>query len=134
MQNRIAMNERAEALKKRTKKFTLDVLALVRELDATEGAKIISRQLIRAGTGVGANYRSTCRARSKAEFVARIGVALEEADEAAFWLEVITEGGICRDKRALELLDEADQLSAIFAASSITASEALQRTNIRKRT
>ena len=133
MQNRVAMNEQAEALKKRTKKFTLDVLTFVRTLPGTDEAKAIGRQFIRAGTGVGANYRSTCRSRSKAEFVARIGVALGEADEAAFWFEVITEGGICRNKAAFALLDEADQLSAMFAASSITATEALHRTNTRRR-
>jgi four helix bundle protein len=126
------MNEQAEALKKRTKRFTLDVLAFVRTLPMTDEAREIGRQLIRSGTGVGANYRSTCRSRSQAEFVARIGVALEEADESAFWLEVITEGEIAKCKRAFELLDEADQLSAILAASSITANETLQRSSARR--
>jgi four helix bundle protein len=78
---------------------------------------------------VGANYRATCRSRSQAEFVARIGVALEEADESAFWLEVTTEGEIAKGKRVVDLLDEADELSAILAASSITANETLQRSN-----
>jgi four helix bundle protein len=126
------MNEQAEALKKRTKKFTLDVLAFVRTLPATDEARQIGRQLIRSGTGVGANYRATCRSRSPVEFVARIGVALEEADESAFWLEVITEGDIAKGKRVFELLDEAAQLSAILAASSITANENLQRSNARR--
>jgi four helix bundle protein len=121
------MNEQAEALKKRTKGFTLDVLAFVRTLPGTDEAREIGRQLIRSGTGVGANYRATCRSRSRAEFVARIGVALEEADESAFWLEIVTEGRIATGKRAFELLDEANQLSAILAASSITASESLGR-------
>jgi len=130
MQNLAAMNEKAEALKKRTKRFALDVLAFVRTLPGTDEAKIIARQLIRSATGVGANYRATCRSRSKAEFVARIGVALEEADESAFWLEIITEGRIATSKPAFRLLDEADQLSAILAASSITASESLGRTTV----
>jgi four helix bundle protein len=127
------MNEQAEALKKRTKRFTLDVLAFVRTLPMTDEAREIGRQLIRSGTGVGANYRATCRARSRAEFVARIGVALEEADESAFWLEILTEGRITTGKRAFELLDEANQLSAILAASSITASESLERSPAAKR-
>jgi four helix bundle protein len=127
--NVVAMNEQAEALKKRTKKFALDVLTLVRTLPATEEAKVVGRQLIRSGTGVGANYRATCRSRSQTEFIARIGVALEEADESAFWLEVITEGDIATGRLVFDLLDEADQLSAILAASSITATETLQRSN-----
>jgi four helix bundle protein len=121
------MNEQAEALKKRTRRFTLDVLALVRTLPGTDEAREIGRQLIRSGTGVGANYRATCRSRSKAEFIARVGVALEEADESAFWLEIVTEARIATSKRAFELLDEADQPSAILAASSLTATESLQR-------
>ena len=103
----VAMNEKAEALKKRTKEFTLAVLGFVRTLPSTDDAKIIGRQLIRSATGVGANYRATCRSRSKAEFVARVGVALEEADESAFWLEIITEARIATGKQAFELLDEA---------------------------
>jgi four helix bundle protein len=127
MQNLAAMNEKAAALKKRTKEFALAVLGFVTTLPNSDDAKIIARQLIRSATGVGANYRATCRSRSKAEFVARIGVALEEADESAFWLEIITEGRMATTEQAFKLLDEADQLSAILAASSLTASESLQR-------
>ena len=75
----------------------------------------------RAATGVGANYRAACRSRSDAEFAARIGVVLEEADESAFWLEILTEDGISKKQQTIDLLDEANQLTAIFAASSITA-------------
>jgi four helix bundle protein len=81
----------------------------------------IGRQLSRAATGVAANYRSACRSRSDAEFAARIGVVLEEADESAFWMEIVTEGGFSTQQRSLQLLDEANQLTAIFAASTITA-------------
>ena len=133
MHPRPGMNEHAEALKQRTKQFALDVLALTRTLPETDEARTIARQLIRSGTGVGANYRATCRARSRAEFVARVGVALEEADESGFWLEVLTEGRISISNRALELLEEANQLSAILAASSITASESLRRAETRRR-
>ena|SRR5713101_1610078 len=121
------MNEKAEALKKRTKKFALDILTFVRTIPASDEARVVGRQLIRSATGVGANYRATCRSRSQAEFVARLGIALEEVDESAFWLEIITEGRIATGKRAFGLLDEADQLSAILAASSITAAEKLNR-------
>jgi four helix bundle protein len=121
------MNPQADELKKRTKKFALDVLAFVRTLPSTAEVREIGGQLIRSATGVASNYRSTCRSRSPAEFIARIGVALDEADESALWLEVITEGRISVAKRAFELLDEANQLSAIFAQSRITASENLAR-------
>jgi four helix bundle protein len=118
------MNDRAEALKKRTKQFALNVIGFARTLPASELASSISRQMIRASTGVGANYRATCRSRSKTEFVARIGVALEEADESAFWLEIVAECKLSGGNRVFELLEEANQLSAILAASRITAAEA----------
>jgi four helix bundle protein len=114
-------NPKADLLKARTKRFALDVLAFRRALPMTDDAADIGRQLSRSATAVGANYRSACRARSDAEFAARIGVVLEEADEAAFWLEIVTEGDFSKQPQALRLLDEANQLTAIFAASSITA-------------
>src|SRR6478752_1748987 len=117
------MNEQAAELRARTKRFALDVLRFVRLLPRTDEGGIIGRQLIRSATGVGANYRAVCRSRSRAEFVARVGVALEEADESAFWLEIIIEIRIVAGNRAAKLLDEANQLTAILAASSITASE-----------
>ena len=114
-------------MKARTKAFALDVLEFARGLPTCESLVDIQRQLTRSATAVGANYRSACRARSRAEFIARIGVVLEEADESAFWLEVMTEGKICAEREAFRLLDEADQLSAIFAHSRITASARLNR-------
>lgn len=121
------MNPDAEALKKRTKKFALDVLAFVRSLPATDECRDIGGQLRRAGTSVGSNYRATCRSRSRPEFIARVNVVLEEADEAAFWLEVITEAKIVVTPRPFELLDEANQICAILTASSITATDAQRR-------
>ena len=115
------MNERVEALRTRTKKFALDVLAFGRTLPGDDQSRDIGRQLTRAATSVGANYRAACRSRSRAEFIARVGVVLEEADESAFWLEILSEGRVSIGKRVHELLDEADQLCAIFVASSITA-------------
>lgn len=119
------MNARAEALKQRTKQFALDVLAFRRSCLAGDEALDIARQLTRAATGVAANYRSTCRSRSKSEFAARIGIALDEADESALWLEIITESGMSDSPTAFRLLDEANQLAAIFAASRLTARETL---------
>jgi len=114
-------NPKADELKARTKRFALDVLSFRRTLPATDEASDIGRQLSRSATAVGANYRSACRSRSDAEFAARIGVVLEEADESGFWLEIVTEGGLSKGSQALHLLDEANQLTAIFAASTITA-------------
>ena len=124
------MNEKAEALKARTKQFALDVLALVETLPRDGPAVAIGRQLTASGTSVGANYRGACRSRSKAEFVAKLGVALEEADESAFWLELIDERRYSPQSSATltkHLRAEADELSAILAASSITARESLAR-------
>ncbi len=81
----------------------------------------MGRQLLRCGTSVAANYRAVCRARSKAEFVAKIGVVVEEIDETVFWLEMLVEAGIVRANRMEPLLKEANELLAIFAASQRTA-------------
>ena len=112
----------------RTKRFALETLSFRRTLPATDEAADIGRQLSRSATGVAANYRAACRSRSDIEFVARIGVVLEEADESAFWLEVVTESGLSKQPQALALLEEANQLTAIFAASRITAN---RRSNLK---
>jgi four helix bundle protein len=114
-------NAKADELKARTKRFALEILSFRRTLPATTDAADIGRQLSRAATAVAANYRAACRSRSDAEFAARIGVVLEEADESAFWLEIVTEDRMSMQEKAFTLLDEANQLTAIFAASSITA-------------
>ena len=112
----------------RTKTFALDVLEFARGLPASESLVDIQRQLTRSATAVGANYRSACRARSRAEFIARIGVVLEEADESAFWFEILVEQRSAINRpRAMALLEEANQLSAILAATRISASRARER-------
>ena len=116
------VNEKTEALKQRTKQFALDVIGFVRALPDTEPARTIRPQLIRASTGAAANYRATCRARSRAEFVARIGVALEEADESVFWLNFVARAGLDETPEQKSLLGEARELLAIFIASAKTAS------------
>jgi four helix bundle protein len=120
------MNEQAEALKARTKKFALDVLEFVDTLPKQGPAVRIGIQLSDAATSVAANYRATCRSRSKAEFAAKIGVVLEEADESMFWLEVAKERRLGWDKLREPLLREADELVAIFSSSSITVRQSLQ--------
>ena len=81
----------------------------------------MGRQVLRSGTSVGANYRAAGRARSKAEFVSKIGIVLEEADETVFWLECLAESGIVKPTMLNDLLAEANELVAIFAASQRTA-------------
>ena len=116
-----AMDNTPAALKHRTKKFALDVLRFMSRQPYTEDARAIRQQLIRSAASVGANYRAACRSRSRAEFIARIGVALEEADESAFWLELLIDGRLTTAPIANDLRQEADELCAILAASSITA-------------
>jgi len=111
----------SEELKKRTKKFAIRVVHLFRSLPRTEEARIIGRQVLRSGTSVAANYRAVCRARSRAEFIAKIGVVVEEADETVFWLELLVEASILGDSRMSSLTSEANELLAIFAASQYTA-------------
>ena len=119
-------NPKADQLKARTKRSALDILLFRQTLPATDEAADIGRQLSRSATGIAANSRAACRSRSDAEFAARIGVVLEEADESGFWMEIVTEGGLSTQQQAIQLLDEANQLTAIFAASSITARSLLK--------
>ena len=114
-------NPKADELKARTKRFALAILSFRRTLPATDQGSDIGRQLSRSATGVAANYRAVCRARSKAEFVAKIGVVVEEADETVFWLELLVETGIVSQSRMDGLLTEANELLAIFAASQRTS-------------
>ena len=115
------MNDKAEQLKARSKKFALHVLELFRELPRTEEGRVLGKQVLRSATSVAANYRAACRARSKAEFIAKIGTVVEEADETEFWLEMIVEGRVLARERVASLLKEAGELVAIFAASQVTA-------------
>lgn len=113
------MNE--EDLKKRTKLFALRVIKLVEALPNTSTAKTIGHQLLRSGMSVGANYRASCRGKSKADFVAKLGISLEEADECLYWLELLQETGIISAERLQDLSKEADELVAIFTTSIKTA-------------
>jgi len=113
------MNEKE--LKERTKQFGLRIMKLVDVLPNTPAGRTIGNQLLRSGTSVGANYRAACRGRSKAEFIAKIGIVAEEADECAFWLEMIMDGGLLKRELVSLLHQEAEELTAIFTASGRTA-------------
>ncbi len=109
-------------LKQRTKQFALRVIKLIGALPRTIEGRAVGGQLVRSGTSVGANYRAACRGRSKVEFIAKLGTVEEEADESAFWLEIIIEGKLLKETRVKSLLQEANELTAIMAASRISAS------------
>jgi four helix bundle protein len=115
------MKTQPEQLRDRTKSFALRTIRLFRSLPYKPDAQVLGKQLLRCGTLVAANYRAVCRARSKAEFVAKIGIVVEEVDEAVLWLELLTEAGIVSHERTRELLTEARELTAIFTASKHTA-------------
>jgi four helix bundle protein len=108
-------------LKQRTKQFGLRVIKLVEALPNTSTARTIGHQLLRSGISVGANYRAACRGKSKADFTAKAGISLEEADECLYWMELLQEGGIIHADRLKDLMKEADELVAIFTASIKTA-------------
>jgi four helix bundle protein len=108
-------------LKDRTKRFAVDIIQLCRELPTTLDGRTVGQQLIRCGTSVAANYRASCRARSRAEFIAKLGTVEEEADESLFWLELAVDSRLMSAERAQSLLKEADQLTAIFVSSLKTA-------------
>jgi four helix bundle protein len=115
------MSTTPRELKDRTKRFAVSVIDLCRELPQTFEGREIGRQLLRAGTSVAGNYRAACRGRSHAEFIAKLGTVLEESDESLFWLEIIVDAKIKPMTRVAKLMDEADQLTAIFTASLKTA-------------
>ena len=111
----------AEELRIRTKAFAFDVLKFCRTLPRTDEARIIGKQLLRAGMSVGANFRAVTRARSSAEFISKLSVVIEETDETLFWLEAVAENGILPSARAGPLLKEGDELVRILTSSQRTA-------------
>ena len=108
-------------LKAQTKQFALRVMKMVDALPRTIQGRAIAKQIIRSATSVAANYRAACRARSRAEFIAKIGIVEEEADESCFWLELIIDSGLLNEDRIRPLLSEAGELVAIMAASRKSA-------------
>jgi four helix bundle protein len=110
-----------EELRQRATEFAIRVVLFVRTLPTTTDAQEIGRQLLRSALSVSANYRATCRARSRREFVAKLGIVLEEADEAEHWLQMLDSCDVRRSPELTSLKDEAGQLRAIFRQSVATA-------------
>jgi len=109
--------EQHQQLKRRTKAFALRIIRMTQALPRNRIADVIARQVLRSATSIAANYRAAGRGRSKAEFIAKLGIVIEETDETVLWLELLAESGIMKPVRLQELLDEANQLLALFAAS-----------------
>lgn len=116
-------NNFAEQFRNRTKKFALGIIKYFQNLPKTEEAKILGRQLLRSATSVAANYRAVCRARSKAEFFAKLSISVEEADECVLWLELLMESEIANNSKSIELLKEANEILAVLAKARKTARE-----------
>jgi four helix bundle protein len=110
-----------QELRDRTKKFAIRIVRLFQALPKSTEAQVMGKQLLRSGTSVAANYRAVCRARSKAEFIARIGVVAEEADESALWIELLEETKVLTASQLKDISQEAHALAAIFSASQKTA-------------
>lgn len=110
-----------DEFKRRTKAYGLRIIRLFEALPVTGAATIIGRQLVRAGTSVGANYRAACRAKSRADFISKMGTVEEEADETIYWLELLVEAGIVKSTRIADLKDEGDEILSVVVSSINTA-------------
>jgi four helix bundle protein len=106
-----------EELKLRTKKFALRVIDLTQALPKTDVGRVICNQLLRSGTGTAANYRAACRARSTSEFIAKLGIVIEESDESSFWMELIIDSKLLKADLVLDLLKESNEITAIMYAT-----------------
>jgi len=113
--------DKHQELRRRTKDFALRIMRMCRTIPSTRETNIINNQILRSATGVAANYRAVGLARSKAEFISKLGVVLEEADETVFWLELLSDSGIIPASKLRELMAEGNELVAIFLASRKTA-------------
>ena len=111
----------------RTKAFALRIIALVDALPPTPAGRVIGNQILRSGTSVGANYRSCQRGKSRADFIAKLAIAEEEADESVYWLELLAEASILPSERLLPLLTEAREITAILTSSRIRAKQNLEK-------
>jgi four helix bundle protein len=114
-------------MKQRTKSFALRVIQLANSVSKDLVRRRLGDQLLRSGTSVTANYRSTCRARSKADFINKLGIVEEEADESALWIELLSESGIVPHRKLEKLLDEANQITAMMVASRKSLSGPMNR-------
>lgn len=116
-------------LKARTRQLAVRIIKMAEALPTSTTGKVITHQIIRSGTSVGANYRAACIARSKAEFIAKIGISLEEADETAYWLELIEDVELLSTQKLAALKLEVQEICAILASTQKTARKQSQIAN-----
>lgn len=114
-------------LKQRTKQFALRIIKMSDALPSTKAGKVIGNQIIRSGTSVGANYRAALRAKSDADFLYKISIVTEEADESLYWLELIEESGMLPSEKIKDLMKEADELTAIFTSTARKTKEKIEK-------
>ena len=114
-------------LKTRTKKFAVDIIKLAKRLPKDNVDRLVTGQLARSSTATASAYRAVCRARSDADFIYKVGNAIEEADESALWLEILADAEICRRELVAPFLREADELTRIFVRSRETAKARVAR-------
>jgi four helix bundle protein len=112
---------KSEDMKTRTRAFALRIIRLAESLPNTSTAFVIRNQMLRCGSSVGANYRAACRAKSKADFISKMGIVEEEADETIYWMELLIEANIVKRPLVADLLNEADQILSIVVSSIKTA-------------
>ncbi|OGW18002.1 MAG: four helix bundle protein [Nitrospinae bacterium RIFCSPLOWO2_12_FULL_45_22] len=112
---------RNEDLKERTRKFALEIIRLVENLPKNRIADVLGRQILRSGTSIGANYRAACRARSRADFISKMGIVEEEADETLYWLELLLDARLVEQNQIQRLMNEANEIIAIVVTSIKTA-------------
>lgn len=110
-----------QEFKARTRTFALRIIRLAESLPSTPTAHAIRNQMLRSGTSVGANYRAACRAKSRRDFVAKMGIVEEEADETSYWIELLIDSGLINRERVVDLLKEADEILAMVVSSIKTA-------------
>ena len=116
-----------EAFKQRTKVFAIRIIKMYRAISKTEEGRIIGKQILRSGTSVAANYRAVNRARSQAEYIAKLGIVVEEADETLFWLELLEESGIIEVNLLSSIKQEAEEILKILSAAKSKSSKSLQK-------
>jgi four helix bundle protein len=110
-----------QELQDRTKQFALRIIKLAEFLEKHPVGKFTGRQIFRSGTSVAANYRAACRAKSARDFISKLGIVIEEADETAFWLELLIGSKMIKNEQVADLLKEADEITAIMVASRNSA-------------
>lgn len=110
-----------ETIQNRTKRFGVSIIKFTNDLPKSTSSFVIAKQIIKSATSIGANFRAALRARSKSEFIAKLGIVLEEADETVYWLEIIVESGLVLPIKVQHLLKEANEITSIVVTSLKTA-------------